>query len=148
MKDFIARKCGVYYSFLQEHPYQQRTHDKYQQMTFCLRAIFITVSKVLTAKFFLAVEQVRSACVPRWQPCFKAQATLYKKKHYLWNNINITSETRHMYQHFFLVAAWYDFHKEAMVRDTAVWIHTHTDSHSSMSGAGLTSRGDVCKRVI
>ena len=27
--------------------------------------------------------QVRSACMPRWQPCVRAQATLYKKKHYL-----------------------------------------------------------------
>ena len=27
--------------------------------------------------------QVRSACTPRWQPCVTAQATLYKKKHYL-----------------------------------------------------------------
>ena len=27
--------------------------------------------------------QVRSACTPRWQPCVRAQATLYKKKHYL-----------------------------------------------------------------
>ena len=26
--------------------------------------------------------QVRSACTPRWQPCVRAQATLYKKKHY------------------------------------------------------------------
>ena len=27
--------------------------------------------------------QVRSACTPKWQPCVRAQATLYKKKHYL-----------------------------------------------------------------
>ena len=27
--------------------------------------------------------QVSSACTPRWQPCVRAQATLYKKKHYL-----------------------------------------------------------------
>ena len=27
--------------------------------------------------------QVRSACTPTWQPCVRAQATLYKKKHYL-----------------------------------------------------------------
>ena len=29
------------------------------------------------------IGQVRSACMPRWQPCVRAQATLYKKKHYL-----------------------------------------------------------------
>ena len=27
--------------------------------------------------------EVRSDCMPRWQPCVRAQATLYKKKHYL-----------------------------------------------------------------
>ena len=27
--------------------------------------------------------QVRSACMHRWQPCVRAQATLYKKKHYV-----------------------------------------------------------------
>ena len=43
MKDAIARRCGVYYSFFKNiHTSSERMTNinKYKQMTFCLRAIY------------------------------------------------------------------------------------------------------------
>ena len=49
--------------------------DWVQKWTKRCRALFWTASETIPG-------QVRSACTPRWQPCVRAQATLYKKKHY------------------------------------------------------------------